>query len=1184
MKAIIKPFQNSKLYQSIDKSRQEGKYPLLLSACEKAQKSHLIASLSKEDKCSLVLTYRDESARQLYEDLSFFDPGAVLYPSKDILFYNADVHSNQLVRKRMAILERLGKGEPLTIVACFDSIMEKMMPFEQLNSKAFSIDYDSVIDTAAMRLRLTEMGYEANGLVEKPGDFSIRGDIIDIYPLTEEYPVRVELWGDQIDSIRSFNTESQRSIENIEKVTVYPAIEMIVPEDKNLDVIKAILSDREKQFELLKKEKLRDSMQRLRKTTDSMLEELRHFGRISTGESMLTYYYDHTECLLNYLPEDTQIFLDEPVRSALKGEACEEEFSMSMTSRLKGGYILPKQADLIYSYEESVKKLHGRELYMLRSGFEDSEDFIAAASYEMRVKLLPSYNNSFEQLILDLEKWTKDKYKVILLSSSATRAKRLAKDILERDLKAFYTKDPEKNAQAGEIMLLQGRLSAGFEYPELKLVILTEEDIFKAKKSVRASNYQKFQGHKGKKIQSIDDISIGDYVVHERYGLGIYRGMEKIEKEGVAKDYITIEYKDNSRLFIPAFRLELIQKYVGSGNAAPKLNKLGGNEWEKTKSKVRAQVQIAAQDLVNLYAKRQSGQGHAYTEDTIWQKEFEELFPYEETDDQLLAIQETKKDMESPKIMDRLICGDVGYGKTEVAIRAAFKAVMDSKQVAFLVPTTILAKQHYDTIKARMSHYPIQIGVLSRLTPAKEEKQTKEELKSGKMDIVVGTHKLLSSKIAFKNLGLLIIDEEQRFGVKQKEKIKELKKDVDVIALSATPIPRTLHMSMAGIRDMSLLTIPPVDRRSVQTYVLEYNEEMVREAIQRELAREGQVYYVYNRVNDISTVTAKLAEIVPDARIEYAHGKMPSRQLEDIMMRFIKKEIDVLVSTTIIETGLDIPNANTMIIHNAQNFGLSQLYQLRGRVGRSNRTAYAFLMYERDRMLTETAEARLKAIREFTDLGSGFKVAMRDLEIRGAGNLLGAQQSGHIEAVGYELYCKMLNEAIVAMQEGQSEEEIFHTTLDLNVDAFIPGDYVENESQKLALYKRIMLIDDQDEAEDMKEELTDRYGDVPSALLRLIEVVLLKVKAHDAWITSVEQKGDKIHFVMNPRAKVRVEEIDGFLKCYGRKMKLPPAKEPTFVFDASGVLKKDLLSVTGEIIEQIQSRLLEKEGQQEPVK
>ena len=896
-------------------------------------------------------------------------------------------------------------------------------------------------------------------------------------------------------------------------------------------------------------------------------EELLSFGTAEGSEALLSYFYEKTVSFLEYLPENTLFFIDEPHRVLEKGKTYEEEFFLCMQSRLEGGYVLPGQADLLFGYEEILSKVMVGPLILLSSVIQDYAFYKPKTTCDIEAKSIFSYNNSFDQLIKDLEHWKKQNYRILLLSSSTTRAKRLAENIKDYGLLAYFAADFDRTIAPGEIMVASGRLGNGFEYPTLKFVVLSEKDIFKERK---AKKPKKKSQYSGQKINSLSEISVGDYVVHEKYGLGIYRGMEKIESDGITKDYVNIEYKDASNLFVPASQLELIQKYSNLSARKPKLNKLGGTEWEKTKSRVRSQVQIAAQDLVKLYAERQAKEGYAYGKDTVWQKEFEELFPYEETEDQLSAIEDTKRDMESHRIMDRLICGDVGYGKTEVAIRAAFKAVMDSKQVVYLVPTTILAQQHYNSFKERMEHYPVEIAMLSRFCTPKEQKRIFDGLKNGTIDIVIGTHKVLSKNIKYKNLGLLIIDEEQRFGVKQKEKIKQLKKDVDVLALSATPIPRTLHMSLAGIRDMSVLEVPPVDRRAIQTYVMEYNEELVREAIERELGRGGQVYYVYNRVNNIDEVAAGLQRLLPNATVEYAHGQMGERQLETIMSGFINKEIDVLVSTTIIETGLDIPNVNTMIIQDAQLFGLSQLYQLRGRVGRSNRTAYAFLMYRRNSILKEEAEKRLKAIREFTDLGSGFKIAMRDLEIRGAGNLLGAEQSGHMESVGYDLYCKMLNEAVLTMKGEQQEVDTFTTSIDLSIDAYIPETYIKSESEKLSWYKRIATIETQEESEDMIEEMTDRYGDTPAPLIRLMDVALLREEAHQAWLLSIEQKGSKILFTMNPRAKVRVEEIDGFLKQYRNKMKIKPEANPVFVFESTGIPKKDLLAKVREIIGEIQ--------------
>ena len=1166
MKTLSNPLLKFDIYIDTKTAMEKKAYPIVLNGCVDSQKAHFIPNLGEGFLCRFVLTYKEEKAKELYQDLSFFDPNTVLYPSRDVLFYSADVHSNHIERQRMDILKKIVEGKPLTIVACLDVLMEKMIPFEEFKEHCLTIDFESIIDTDALKLKLSELGYENSGLVEAPGQFGIRGGIIDIFPLTEELPVRIELWGDEVDSIRSFDTETQRSVEKLDEVQIYPATEMILSRNKIGEAVRRMKEEYKKQEEAFKKRKRLAEKERLRKMTVRTEEELLSFGTAEGSEALLSYFYEKTVSFLEYLPENTLFFIDEPHRVLEKGKTYEEEFFLCMQSRLEGGYVLPGQADLLFGYEEILSKVMVEPLILLSSVIQDYAFYKPKTICDIEAKSIFSYNNSFDQLIKDLEHWKKQNYRILLLSSSTTRAKRLAENIKDYGLLAYFAADFDRTIAPGEIMVASGRLGNGFEYPTLKFVVLSEKDIFKERK---AKKPKKKSQYSGQKINSLSEISVGDYVVHEKYGLGIYRGMEKIESDGITKDYINIEYKDASNLFVPASQLELIQKYSNLSARKPKLNKLGGTEWEKTKSRVRSQVQIAAQDLIKLYAERQAKEGYAYGKDTVWQKEFEELFPYEETEDQLSAIEDTKRDMESHRIMDRLICGDVGYGKTEVAIRAAFKAVMDSKQVVYLVPTTILAQQHYNSFKERMEHYPVEIAMLSRFCTPKEQKRIFDGLKNGTIDIVIGTHKVLSKNIKYKNLGLLIIDEEQRFGVKQKEKIKQLKKDVDVLALSATPIPRTLHMSLAGIRDMSVLEVPPVDRRAIQTYVMEYNEELVREAIERELGRGGQVYYVYNRVNNIDEVAAQLQKLLPDATVEYAHGQMGERQLESIMTGFINKEIDVLVSTTIIETGLDIPNVNTMIIQDAQLFGLSQLYQLRGRVGRSNRTAYAFLMYRRNSVLKEEAEKRLKAIREFTDLGSGFKIAMRDLEIRGAGNLLGAEQSGHMESVGYDLYCKMLNEAVLTMKGEQQEVDTFTTSIDLSINAYIPETYIKSEAEKLSWYKRIAAIETEEEYEDMIEELTDRYGDPPKPLLSLMDVALLREEAHQAWLLSIEQKGSKILFTMNPRAKVRVEEIDDFLKQYRNKMKIKPEANPVFVFESEGTFKKELLAKVREIIKNI---------------
>mgnify|MGYP000877006603 CR=1 FL=1 len=672
--------------------------------------------------------------------------------------------------------------------------------------------------------------------------------------------------------------------------------------------------------------------------------------------------------------------------------------------------------------------------------------------------------------------------------------------------------------------------------------------------------------YNGKRIQDFAELSIGDLVVHEKHGLGIYRGIEKVEVDRVVKDYIKIEYRGGSNLYILATQLDALQKYSGSSENAktPKLNKLGGQEWNKTKSRVKGAVKNIAKELVELYAVRQEKEGYVCGPDTVWQKEFEEMFPYEETEDQLAAIEDTKKDMESTKIMDRLVCGDVGYGKTEVALRAAFKAVQESRQVVYLVPTTILAQQHYNTFVQRMKEFPVKVELLCRFRTSAQQKKTIEGIKKGQVDIVIGTHRVLSKDVEFKNLGLLIIDEEQRFGVTHKEKIKQMKKDVDVLTLTATPIPRTLHMSLIGIRDMSVLEEPPMDRVPIQTYVMEYDEETVREAIRRELRRGGQVYYVYNRVNDIAEVALRISRLVPEARVDFAHGQMSQRELEQVMYDFINGDVDVLVSTTIIETGLDISNVNTMIIHDSDRYGLSQLYQLRGRVGRSNRTAYAFLMYTKNKMLQETAEKRLSAMREYSDLGSGFKIAMKDLELRGAGNLLGAQQHGHMNAVGYDLYCKMLSEA-VKEAKGIRTMDDFETTIDLNIDAFIPDSYIGNEFQKLDIYKRIAGIESQQEYDDMLEELIDRFGEPTKAVLNLLAIARLKALAHQGYVTEIKQLGKDVRITLYEKAKLDPAGIPAIMAQYRRGLQFKADHEPKFILTPQGRLIEELMKFAGEL-------------------
>ena len=881
-----------------------------------------------------------------------------------------------------------------------------------------------------------------------------------------------------------------------------------------------------------------------------------------------------TESFLAYFPvKETILFLDEPVRLQESAEIVEKEYFHSLESREEAGIEadeIPIQVEQTDHTIGKMNKYYGIAFTMLES---KCGMFKVRSVYSLQVKTVNPYNSSFELLTRDLKKLKRTGYRVILVSGSRTRAKRLAEDLRDYDLSSFYSEEMERQVNPGEIMVTCGYISEGYEYPMLKFTVISESDIFgKKKKKKKRKTYE------GKKIQEFAELKPGDYVVHENHGLGIYQGIEKVEVDTVTRDYMKISYADGGILYIPATQMDLIQKYAGADTKPPKLNKLGTPQWKKTKGQVKKAVQLIAKDLVKLYATRQQTEGYVYGPDTVWQREFEEMFPFEETEDQLRAIEDTKKDMESTKIMDRLICGDVGYGKTEIAIRAAFKAVQEGKQVVYLVPTTILAQQHYNTFIQRFKDFPVRVDLMSRFRTQAQQKKTVEDLKKGLVDIVIGTHRVLSKDVGYKDLGLLIIDEEQRFGVTHKEKIKKLRENIDVLTLTATPIPRTLHMSLIGIRDMSVLEEAPMDRMPIQTYVMEYNDEMVREAIERELARGGQVYYVYNRVENIADLALRVQKLVPDARVSYAHGQMNEHQLEDIMYDFINGDIDVLVSTTIIETGLDIANANTMIIQDADRFGLSQLYQLRGRVGRSNRMAYAFLLYQRDKMLKEVAEKRLAAIREFTDLGSGFKIAMRDLEIRGAGNLLGESQSGHMAAVGYDLYCKMLNEA-VSQLKGKKEEADYATTIDLDIDAFIPESYIKNEYQKLDIYKRIATIETEEEMDDMTEELIDRFGDLPKKVQQLLHIAALKSLAHSAYITAIEQKGKDYKFILYEKANLDPAKIPALLKKYGNNMIFKAEAVPYFLYQKKGRSGKEkgenVLQMLREIIESIRELRLD---------
>lgn len=1109
MKTLTEPLLELEGYQKVLEAIQKNNTPVFATGVIDVEKSHFLYSIMEHSqKPLLVLTYSELRAREILSDMSFFYKNPIYYPAKDILFYSADVHSMEMNRQRFGAVERLLSGERPIIVASMEALLDRYPKKEVFSRFILTLKIGDIVDINKLTKQLICLGYERAELVESAGQFALRGGILDIFSLTSDDAVRIEFWDDEIDSIRSMDTSSQRSIDKLEETRIFPMRELVYDEDMAELAAHKMSKEFAKSLQSMMKKGLTEEAERLKENIGEDGERLRLEKNLTNIGSYIPYFYEDTVSLLDYIPEDTLLCFDEPERIREHMNAIMEEYGESMKGRIAQGYLLPGQAKLLFDYMDILRQGEKFGRILLAGLNQRTADFEPKAKVNFAVRSTPSFSKRVDLFCEELEYLRKNEYRSIVLAGTGSRAQRMAKELSEMGIPAVYMESLEAPIPKGAVWVAKGSLSKGFCYEFINLMVFSDSELFGGGEKKQKKNKRK----NGAAIESFTDLKLGDFVVHDNHGIGIFCGLEKISVEGVQKDYMKISYRDGGNLFVPVNQMDMVQKYIGSGGAAPKLNKLGGQDWIKAKAKTRAAIKILAEDLVALYAKRAAAQGYHYGPDTVWQREFEEAFPYAETEDQLNAIEDVKQDMESGKVMDRLICGDVGYGKTEVAIRAAFKAVQDGKQVAFLVPTTILAQQHYNTFIQRMSGYPVTIELLSRFRTPKQQKESLKNLERGYADIVIGTHRILSKDVAFKDLGLIIVDEEQRFGVSHKEKLKRLRENVDVLTLSATPIPRTLHMSLSGIRDMSLLEEPPQERRPVQTYVMESNPEFVREAIHREVARGGQVYYLYNRVDSISEEAFRLQKMIPEANIAFAHGQMSERELEGIMEDFISGETDVLVCTTIIETGMDISNANTIIIQDADRMGLSQLYQLRGRVGRSNRIAYAYLLYRRDKMLREVAEKRLQTIREFTEFGSGFKIAMRDLEIRGAGNLLGAEQHGHMESVGYDMYCRLLEEEVQQLKGEEPKAKEIETTVDLNISAYIPDFYIKNQEQRMELYKKIAIVRTREEYFDIQEEMEDRYGDLPKSVQTLLEIVLLKGEARELGISSIVQKRDSILF------------------------------------------------------------------------
>lgn len=1132
MRGLVRVLTESDDVQSVTSGIEEGLKEQLVAGLSNSGRSVFMAALyEKLNRPLLIITYNLLQAQKLYEDLSqLVSDDIYIYPANELTVADLGVASPELKAQRIETLNFLCRNEKGIVIAPIAGVRRILPPKSIWQKHMIPLSVDDEIDLDDMIQKLIQMGYERTEMVSSPGEFSIRGGIIDIYPLTESNPVRIELFDNVIDSIRYFSIDNQRSVEKVTEVTISPASEIILEPEQYERIAARLEKELAESLKQIKEETVKEE---LVVQTEGEIEQLRSGQLPEQIFKYVSFAFDDSNSLLDYLDQNAIIFLDEISRISETKDNLDKEEAEWHTSLLGEGKIIHS----VYLSHDIWKILHNHKLpiiyfslFLRHIQHVNPQNILNLSSKQMQ-----NFHGQMNVLKSELERLEKGGYTVIFLGADEHQAERMETVLGDYSIEAVTNRSGEE-LLPGKAQIMVGHLNTGFELPMQKIAVITEGELFNKRVKKRPARRQKLSN--AERIKSYSELNVGDYVVHVNHGIGKYLGIETLEINGVHKDYMKIKYQGTDKLYVPVDQIDLVQKYVGTEGKEPKLYKLGGSEWKRVKRKVQSSVQDIAEDLIKLYAEREASVGYAFSPDTELQREFEASFPYKETEDQLRSIAEIKRDMERPRPMDRLLCGDVGYGKTEVALRAAFKAVCDGKQVAFLVPTTILAQQHYETMRERFQDYPVKIGVLSRFRTRKEQQETIKGLKNGTIDIVVGTHRLLSKDVNFHDLGLLIIDEEQRFGVTHKEKIKKLKTNIDVLTLTATPIPRTLHMSLLGVRDLSVIETPPENRFPIQTYVMEMNPVLIKEAIERELARDGQVYYVYNNIEDIERKTEEISLLVPDARIIYAHGRMTETELENVMIQFLNGEADVLVSTTIIETGVDIPNVNTLIVENADRMGLSQLYQLRGRVGRSNRVAYAYFTYRKDKILTEVAEKRLQAIKEFTELGSGFKIAMRDLAIRGTGNLLGAQQHGFIESVGFDLYSQMLKEAIEKLKGERPKEQDYPVEIDLDINAYIPDEYIRDGYQKIEMYKRFRNIKDMEDIRDLQEEMIDRYGDYPEEVGNLFKVSEIKVHAKQSGIETIKKAKDEIHILFHSSVtkEISVQRLVEVSKPFGRKV------------------------------------------------
>lgn len=1094
MNFLINSVKNLESFKELDNSIKISKNTAVFGS-EEAVLSLFAPTFCAGGKKVCLISQDRARARKAYEDIeSISDENCVYYPEKDVFFYDRDSKSKENTKKRLEAMAEIASGRANIVVTTLNALTAKISRPEIFASYKILIEVGQVVNLDDLPNKLVEMGYERFPSVEGLGQFSIRGSIIDIG--TQDSNYRIELFDDEVDSIRSFEIESQRSLDKLEEIIIYPIEDLILREDEKEKIAERIKKDISK-TKLEGKEKDRLSEKFLR-----YVDRLENQETIINKDLILPYVdQDQVGSFLDYL--DNFIFLiEEPSRIVEREEELEIANGDKFAILIENGEVTKAHEKTFYNYKDIIDKLNEKTLITFNALLKPPKMFNPQDIVNIKVKSVTNYMSKIKLFKEDLDYYGNNNFKVILLGATEKRAKRLFDHLVDLGYSPHLAKNTKNEKITSNIVVTTGALNDGIEFSDSKTVFINYSEIYGSFSKKKKKKVPK------KKALNFEDLKIGDYVVHEAHGVGKYVGTTRLEVSGIQKDYILIEYGGEDKLFLPIEALDSIYKYVQEGKRPPKVNKLNSLDWKKKKARAKKSIDDMADELIKLYATRENTKGFAFSEDSQYQREFEDAFIYEETSGQLKSTEEIKEDMEKPSPMDRLLCADVGYGKTEVALRAAFKAILDGKQVAILVPTTILAQQHYNTIKERFKNFPVGVGLLSRFRSKKDQKMDLEGLKDGNIDIIVGTHRLLSKDVKFKDLGLLIIDEEQRFGVRHKEKLRMLKENVDTLTLTATPIPRTLQMSMIGIRDMSVIEDPPEERFPVETYVLEYNNLMVREAILKEIERGGQVYFLYNKVSNMENKLLELRKLVPEATFSMANGQMTEKALEDTMIDFIEGNVDVLVCSTIIETGMDVPNANTMIITDSNRLGLSQLYQLRGRIGRSSRIAYAYFTYDRSTSISEVAQKRLQAIKEFTEFGSGHKIAERDLEIRGSGSILGSRQSGHIEKIGYDLYMKYLKDAVMKLKGLDVEEEI-ETTIDLKLDSFIPKDYIADDKTRLEIYKKISVLSTEEEYSDLVDELIDRFSDFPDEVSNLMDIALLKNKAQRAKVSSIlERRGE----------------------------------------------------------------------------